>query len=106
MSIKYDPLLSISKAAEWLGMSESTLRRLIRAQKVPVVRLNRMIRLSSADLERMIQEARRPALADRGLPGALDDRDMMALLDQVAGIDRRASGKGGPSRRGARAAAR
>ena len=47
-------LLSLEDTAEVLGCSMKTLRRLIEAKKLPVVRLGRLIRVHPEDLARLI----------------------------------------------------
>ena len=47
-------LLSLEETCEVLGCSMKTLRRLIDAKKLPVVRLGRLIRVHPEDLTRLI----------------------------------------------------
>jgi excisionase family DNA binding protein len=46
-------LLSVTRAAELLGVSRSTLYQLVAAGRVPVVRLGRAVRVPRRDLERL-----------------------------------------------------
>lgn len=47
-------LLSLEDTAEVLGCSMKTLRRMIEAKTLPVVRLGRLIRVHPEDLTRLI----------------------------------------------------
>ncbi|WP_425342578.1 helix-turn-helix domain-containing protein [Rubellimicrobium aerolatum] len=49
-----EPLLSLEDTAEVLGCSIRTLRRLIDADELPVVRLGRLVRVHPRDLDRFI----------------------------------------------------
>jgi len=49
-------LVSISQAEVLLGISRSTLYRLIRGGNLSVVRINRCVRISMAEIERFISE--------------------------------------------------
>jgi excisionase family DNA binding protein len=53
-------LLRLPEAASLLGVSVWTLRRLISAGKLPVVRLTRRIQVDVKDLERLIEHSKRP----------------------------------------------
>jgi excisionase family DNA binding protein len=46
-------LLTVTRAAELLGVSRSTLYQLVAAGRVPVVRLGRAVRVPRRELERM-----------------------------------------------------
>ncbi len=68
------PLISLPEAAAILGVSASTMRRLIESGAVPTVRLTPRShqRIDLADLDRVIEAAKRPhaPLNDDGpLPG-------------------------------------
>ena len=46
-------LLSVTRAAEFLGVSRSTLYQLVAAGRVPVVRLGRAVRVPIREVERL-----------------------------------------------------
>jgi len=48
-------LLSVTRAAEVLGVSRSTLYQLVAAGRVPVVRLGRAVRVPRRELERLAE---------------------------------------------------
>ncbi len=48
-------LMNIPSAADQLQISERTLRRLIAAGELPIVRVGRQIRIRTEDLERYIK---------------------------------------------------
>jgi excisionase family DNA binding protein len=55
-------LLRLVQAAEWLGVSSSTLRRMIRAGQIPTIRLGwRRVLVRRAALEALVEKAERPA---------------------------------------------
>lgn len=62
----YDSLLTRKEAAEMLNISERTLHRLIAAREIPVVRINRMVRIRVTALEDLAEarESRGPAKKD------------------------------------------
>lgn len=47
-------LLNLAEAAELLGMSAASVRRLVWAGKLPVVRLTRRLQIDTRDLDRLI----------------------------------------------------
>ncbi len=51
-------LLTLAEAAELLGLSVASIRRLVWAGKLPVVRLTRRIQIDTRDLERLIQHTK------------------------------------------------
>jgi excisionase family DNA binding protein len=51
-------LLNLAEAAELLGMSAASVRRLVWAGKLPVVRLTRRIQIDVRDLERLLEQAK------------------------------------------------
>jgi excisionase family DNA binding protein len=55
---KLEPLLTIDGTAEILNSSPKTVRRLIAAKELPVIRLGRLIRIHVNDLERLIASRR------------------------------------------------
>lgn len=54
-------LLSVSQIAERLGVTEACIRRWILERKVATVKLGRLIRIPSAEVERLISSGLRPA---------------------------------------------
>jgi excisionase family DNA binding protein len=55
------PLLTISNAAVLLAMSPKTLRDWVAARKVGVIRLGRCVRISRAELDRLMHAGASPA---------------------------------------------
>lgn len=53
-----EQLLTIQQVADYLNVSPRTVRRLVAARRLPVVRFGRMVRFREQDLARKI-EARR-----------------------------------------------
>jgi len=51
-------LLSLIEAATLLGVSTASMRRLVSAGKLPVVRLTRRLLVDARDLERLIDQAK------------------------------------------------
>ena len=51
-----DALLSISEAAEYLGMKPGTLRNWLSARRLPFVKVGRLTRVSRAALDRFIEQ--------------------------------------------------
>jgi excisionase family DNA binding protein len=47
-------LLSVCAAAEWLGVSEFHVRRLVWRGELPFIRIGRIIRIDKVDLERFV----------------------------------------------------
>lgn len=54
-------LLNVHEAAKLLGVSVSSLRLWTRARRLSTVRLGRMVRISPAEIERMVAEGTIPA---------------------------------------------
>lgn len=48
------PLLTVAESAEILNVSPRTVRRLIKNQKLPVVRVGRSVRVRPEDIEKLI----------------------------------------------------
>jgi excisionase family DNA binding protein len=55
-------LLTAKEAAEFLCMSENTIRQWIWQRRLPVVRLGRAVRLPREDLRRLIERNREEAV--------------------------------------------
>jgi excisionase family DNA binding protein len=51
-------LISLTDAAEMLGMSVGSVRRLIWAGKLHIVKLNRRVLVDLRDIDRLIEEAK------------------------------------------------
>lgn len=61
MTSKADPgiqLLTVTEVAETLSISEKTVRRLIDAGELPVIKLGRLVRIDPRDLDRFIASHR------------------------------------------------
>lgn len=52
-----DDLLTLSEAANLLGMSKSSLRRLIQREKIPVSTLTRHFKVRREDMKRLQDES-------------------------------------------------
>jgi excisionase family DNA binding protein len=57
------PFLTIADAAERLGVSSKTVRRLISAGRIPAFRVGRLVRIKPADLDAAFE--RIPSAASR-----------------------------------------
>ena len=55
-------LLKAKEAAQFLNVSENTIRQWIWQRRLPVIRLGRSVRLKKVDLEKMIEGNRAEAL--------------------------------------------
>jgi len=55
-------LLTAKEAAEFLCLSENTIRQWIWQRRLPVVRLGRAVRLRREDLEQLIERNREEAI--------------------------------------------
>jgi excisionase family DNA binding protein len=51
-------LLTVKQAAEYLGRSEAAVRQLIHKRIIPVIRMDRAVRIDIRDLERLIEHNR------------------------------------------------
>ncbi len=51
-------LLTVKQTAEYLGRTVSAIRQLIYKRKLPVIRIDRAIRIDVQDLDRLIDEYR------------------------------------------------
>jgi len=51
-------LVSLAEAAELLGLSVASIRRLVRAGTLPAVRLTRRLRIDVRDLGRVVEQAK------------------------------------------------
>ena len=58
--------VTVREAAERLGLRESTIRKWILQRRIGVVRLGRAVRLRAADLDKMLTEAYRPPIGEKG----------------------------------------
>jgi excisionase family DNA binding protein len=59
---KRQELLRAKEAAQFLNVSENTIRMWIWQRRLPVVRLGRAVRLRREDLEELIDRAREEAI--------------------------------------------
>ncbi|WP_181708602.1 helix-turn-helix domain-containing protein [Chthonobacter rhizosphaerae] len=59
VALQPSSLLKLADAADVLGVSIRTIRRLYEAGELPVVRVGRQIRVSPSDLNRFIGDRRR-----------------------------------------------
>jgi excisionase family DNA binding protein len=55
-------LLNAREAAEYLHVSENTIRQWIWQRRLPVVKLGRAVRLKKSDLDQIINSNRREAM--------------------------------------------
>jgi excisionase family DNA binding protein len=51
-------LLTVKQAAEYLGRTEAAVRQLIHKRIIPVIRMDRAIRIDIRDIDRLIEENR------------------------------------------------
>jgi excisionase family DNA binding protein len=58
-------MLTVRQASERLGLRESTLRAWIAQRRIGVVRLGRCVRVSEAEVRRLIEEGTVPARKPR-----------------------------------------
>lgn len=61
MDSKQTTLLSVPQFANALGVTPACIRRWILERKIATVKLGRLIRIPSAEVERMISSGLRPA---------------------------------------------
>lgn len=54
-------LLDVDAAAVLLGCTPRNIRELVARQRIPVVRIGRLVRFRRADLEAFVDACRRPA---------------------------------------------
>ncbi|WP_286984617.1 helix-turn-helix domain-containing protein [Candidatus Aquicultor secundus] len=52
----FTPWFSLSEAAEYLGFSEVTLRRWVKAKKIPAYKIGRAYQFKKEDLDRFIEK--------------------------------------------------
>lgn len=60
-------LVTVIDAAEMLGLQVSTLRWWIHLRRIEVVKLGRLVRISTTEIDRLIAEGRRPARRNRSV---------------------------------------
>jgi excisionase family DNA binding protein len=53
-----EPLVNVNEAAELLGLSSWTIRKLIASQRLHAVRINRRVLLQPEELRRIVEEGR------------------------------------------------
>lgn len=62
--IENKPYLTMREVAETLGLSEATIRKLVRSQEIPALRIGpagKTVRIAAVDLEAYIQAHKTPA---------------------------------------------
>jgi excisionase family DNA binding protein len=57
---KLPHLLTIAEVAEWLGVSERHIRRLVHERRIPHMKLGHFIRFEWGDVRDWLDRARRP----------------------------------------------
>jgi len=57
--------IKLEEAAERLDVSETTVRRYVKAGKIPAFRFDRIYRIIEADLEKFIKERKVPQGSNR-----------------------------------------
>jgi len=71
-----DELLTVGEAAQRLRLKEKTLRRWIALRKIEFVRAGgRAVRISSVEIDRVIETGRVPRVIEKQLADALGGRD-------------------------------
>jgi excisionase family DNA binding protein len=58
-------LLDVPKAAERLGVTPACIRRWLLERKIASVKLGRLIRIPSSEMDRLVEEGLRPARPQR-----------------------------------------
>ena len=57
-------LFTVREAAKLLGMSEHTIRRLIKQRKLPIVRIEQRLMLTASGIAELIKKNTYPALQE------------------------------------------
>jgi excisionase family DNA binding protein len=57
-----DPLLDVNTAADYLGVSERFIRRLVAERRIPYHKLGRFVRIAQSDLDTLLAANRRDAI--------------------------------------------
>lgn len=83
----------VPQFASVCGFSATKAWRLVWSGAVPHYRVGRSVRVSRADIVRILDASRTPANPTRALPGALSDQDIQKVLDGVGGATIRSSAK-------------
>jgi len=65
MDSKRTALLSVPQFADALGVTPACIRRWILERKITTVKLGRLIRIPSAEVERLVNSGLRPARPER-----------------------------------------
>lgn len=65
-----DNLLDIPAVAERLGVGERHIRRLVFERRIPFIKWGHLIRFDTTEIDRWLDDARRPAVAPPPYPGA------------------------------------
>ena len=58
-------LLSIPQVAERLGITEAAVRRWVLLRKISVIKVGRLVRVPSTELDRLLADGLRPARPPR-----------------------------------------
>ena len=61
-----DPLLPVSEVAKRFSVSDQTIYRWIDDGLLPVVKVRRLLRIRTSDVDRLLQDASRPAAPPTG----------------------------------------
>ena len=68
-----DKLLTVTEAAERLGLKEATIRRMILQRRIDTVRPSvRAVRVPESAIKKILEHGYRPALPPTGVGPALD----------------------------------
>ena len=61
MTNRREGLLTVDEAAEVLNVSEACIRRWILEAKITTVKLGRLVRVPSSEIDRLVEDGLRPA---------------------------------------------
>jgi excisionase family DNA binding protein len=62
MAGREDPLLDVNTAAEYLGVTQRFIRRLVAERRIPYHKLGRFVRIAQSDLDALLATNRRDAI--------------------------------------------
>lgn len=60
-----EPLRNIDTAAEWLGISASTLQKMVAARTVPFTKVGKHVRFSQDHLDQIVAAGEQPVIDPR-----------------------------------------
>lgn len=63
-SAEKKPLMDLSAVAERLGVGERHVRRLVFERRIPFIKWGHLLRFDPDEIERWIDDARRPSTSD------------------------------------------